>query len=57
MNTEYIQLTDLWNEGKYSEIGHIINQENWSASNIAHFCSYFAKYCGVKELEVLYKFL
>jgi hypothetical protein len=57
MNTEHIQLTDLWNDGDYAEVGHIISEENWSASNVAEFCSYFAKYVGVKDLNILYKFL
>ena len=57
MNTEYIKLTDLWNDGDYAELGYIIKEENWNASRIAEFCSYFAKYCGTRELELLYKFL
>ena len=32
MYTEYIKLTDLWNEGEYAELGHIIKEENWSLS-------------------------
>ena len=55
--TNYIQLTDLWQEGNYAEVGHIIQKESWSASRIAEFCAYFFKYCGAKELEVLHKFL
>jgi hypothetical protein len=57
MNTEYIKLTDLWNDGDYAEVGHIISKENWSASRVAEFCSYFTKYVGIKDLNVLYKFL
>ena len=55
--TKYIVLTDLWHNGKYSEVGDIINAESWNSSRIADFCSYFAKYCGLKELRVLSKFL
>lgn len=57
MNTDYIKLTDLWFEREYAEVGHIINEEGWSPSQVAEFCSYFAKYVGLKELNVLYKFL
>ena len=57
MNTEYIQLTDLWNNGKYAEVGHIIEEESWKPSQVAEFCAYFAKYCGVNQLNILYKFL
>lgn len=57
MITEYIKLTDLWFEREYAEVGHIINEENWSSSQVAEFCSYFAKYVGVRDLEILYKFL
>ena len=57
MKTEYIKLTDLWNEGEYAEVGHIINEENWNASRVAEFCAYFNKYLGVNQLNLLYKFL
>lgn len=57
MNTEYIKLTDLWNDGEYAEVGHIMKEESWNPSEVAKFCAYFAKYCGVKELNVLHKFL
>jgi coproporphyrinogen III oxidase-like Fe-S oxidoreductase len=56
-NTEYIKLTELWSDGNYTEVGNIISQENWSASRIVEFCSYFCKYCGFKELELLNKFI
>jgi len=57
MNTKYIKLTDLWNDGNYAEVGEIINAENWSHSRVAEFCAYFAKYVGLNELALLYKFL
>jgi hypothetical protein len=57
MNTKYVKLTDLWNEGEYAELGHIINEEEWKPSEVAEFCSYFAKYCGLNQLNILYKFL
>jgi hypothetical protein len=57
MNTDYIKLTDLWNDGEYAEVGHIMKEESWSPSEVAKFCAYFAKYCGVNELNLLHKFL
>lgn len=57
MATEYIKLTDLWYDGKYSDVGDIIKKESWSASRVAEFCFYFAKHLGLKELEILHKFL
>lgn len=57
MKSEYIQLTDLWNDGEYAELGHIMKEESWTNSEIAEFCAYFAKYCGLNQLAILYKFL
>ena len=57
MNTEYIKLTDLWNNGEYAELGHIIQEEQWSTQKVAEFCAYFAKYLGVNQLNILHKFL
>lgn len=57
MNTKYIKLTDLWNNGEYAQLGHIMKEESWSPREVAEFCAYFAKYCGVGQLEVLYKFI
>ncbi len=57
MNTEYIVLTDLWHEGKYLEVGKIINKEQWSPVRVAEFCLYFVKYMGLREFELLHKFL
>ena len=57
MNTEYVKLTDLWNNGEYAELGHIMKAESWKPSEVAEFCAYFAKYCGLNQLNILYKFL
>tara|TARA_R110001592_G_scaffold130031_4_gene343020 strand:- start:4493 stop:4723 length:231 start_codon:yes stop_codon:yes gene_type:complete len=56
-NTEFIQLTDLWNEGEYSSVGRIIAEESWASARVAEFCAYFTKYLGVNQLNILYKFL
>lgn len=57
MNTKYITLTDLWNDGEYNQVGAIINKEQWQPNEVAEFCAYFGKYCGVNQLNILYKFL
>lgn len=55
--TEFIKLTELWQEGKYSEVAEIIFQEDWDNSKTAEFCAYFAKYLGLKELDILWRML
>ena len=57
MVTEFITLTDMWHDHRYSKIGYIINNEQWSAARVAEFCAYFTKYVGTDQLQVLYKFL
>jgi|TARA_B100002019_G_scaffold257594_1_gene241790 hypothetical protein len=57
MNTEYIKLTDLWNDGQYLEVGRIINNEQWNPTEVAKFCAYFTKYLGTHQLDILHKFL
>ena len=57
MKTTHIKLTDLWYEGEYLKIGKIIIDENWSPSEVAEFCLYFAKYVGLNDLELLCKLL
>ena len=56
-NTEFIELTELWQDGGYNEVGSIINKENWKPVRVAEFCSYVAKYLGMTQLNLLYKFL
>lgn len=55
--TEYITLTELWQDREYQSVADIINQENWSRARLATFCAYFSKYLGREELEVLCKLL
>ena len=57
MKTEYIKLTDLWNDGEYLQVGDVIRDEEWSASRVAEFCAYFAKYVGVTDLNTLHRFI
>ena len=55
--TEFITLTEMWQDGKYLEVGNIIASENWSPSTTAEFCAYFCKFLGTTQLEILYKFI
>jgi hypothetical protein len=57
MNTEYIKLTDLWQDGQYIKVGKIINQESWNPARVAEFCAYLNKYLGSTQLNVLHKLL
>jgi hypothetical protein len=56
-NTEYITLTELWQDGDFNEVGSIITSENWNPRRVSEFCSYFCKYLGTTQLELLHKFL
>ena len=55
--TEYIELTELWQDGDYYEVGSIINKEEWSPARVAEFCAYVNRYLGGSQLNLLYKFL
>jgi hypothetical protein len=57
MKNTYIKITDLWLNGNYASASEAINKEDWSSKDFAKFCAYFAKYCGLKELNILWKFL
>jgi hypothetical protein len=56
-NTEFIALTEMWQDGLFSEVGEVINNENWNRARVAEFCFYFNKYLGRGQLEVLHKFI
>lgn len=55
--TEFIQLTDMWQDGDYLSVGEVIFNEDWSNARVAEFCAYFSKYVGARQLDILYKFL
>ena len=56
-NTEFIELTELWQDGEYYQVGSIINKEEWTQSNVAEFSAYMSKALGLNQLDLLYKFL
>ena len=55
--TANIDVLEMWRDGKYYEVGKVINSEAWTSSEVAHFAFYMMKYEGTKQLETLYKFL
>jgi hypothetical protein len=55
--TEFIDVTEMWQDGNYNEVGDLIKNERWSSSRVAEFCAYLNKYLGTRELDVFYKFL
>ena len=54
--TEFIHLTEMWQDGEYNKVGEIINNEKWSRARVAEFSAYFGKYLPT-QLNLLYKFL
>ena len=51
--TSFIDLTEMWQDGKYFEVTEIIENEDWDSARVVQFCSYFTRYLGAKELNVL----
>jgi len=56
MNTEHIELTELLHDGKYNEVGQIINKEDWSQAQVAKFCAYLVRFLP-SALPAFHKFL
>jgi hypothetical protein len=56
-HTEFIVLTEMWQDGHYTQVGDVIRKERWGIHIVAEFCSYMAKHLGLNELNILYKFL
>ena len=57
MNTNNIELTDMWYNKEDANVGQVMRDESWTNQDVAEFCAYFAKYVGLTELNLLYKFL
>jgi hypothetical protein len=55
--TEYITLTEMWQDGDYNEVAFIINKEDWGNARLAEFCAYFNRFLGSGQLNLLHKFL
>jgi hypothetical protein len=55
--TSFIELTELWQDGGFSEVGSIINEEGWRPAKVAEFCAYVSRYLGSAQSNILYKFL
>ena len=50
--TEFITLTEMWQDGKYLEVTELIADEDWPHDELARFCGYMAKHLGLNELNV-----
>ena len=55
--TEFIDLTEMWQDGDYFEVGKVIFDEGWEPARVAEFCAYVANHLGLNQLNILYKFL
>ncbi len=55
--SEFLNLTEMWQDGDYFEVGEVIANEDWGQARVAEFCNYFARHLGVNQLSLLYKFL
>jgi hypothetical protein len=55
--TSFIQLTEMWRDHKYMQVGQTIRREHWSPERTAEFCAYFCKFLGTSQLNILYKFI
>jgi hypothetical protein len=54
---KFIDLTEMWQDHHYLEVGNYIKTVGWTPRETAEFCAYFCKYLGTKQLELLYKFI
>ena len=41
MTDHFITLTEMWQDGKYVEVGDFIRDSGWLPREIAEFCAYF----------------
>lgn len=57
MSDQYLALTEMWQDGKYAEVGAYVEGSGWLPGEIAEFCAYFCKYLGTNQLYILYKFI
>ena len=55
--TDFILLTERWQQHDYLLVGQTINDEHWPPARVAQFCAYMCKYLGTEQLKLLYKFL
>ena len=55
--TEFIDLTEMWQEGQYTQVGDVIRKERWPLHKVAEFCAYIGKHLGLNELNIFHKFL
>ena len=54
---EKLMLTEWWQDNKYLQVGEHIKHAGWTPREMLDFASYFCKYMGTKQLEILHKFI
>ena len=54
---KHLELTEMWQDGRYVEVGNFIKDNGWLPRETAEFCAYFCKYLGTNQLNILYKFI
>lgn len=52
-----ITLTEMWQDHRYLQVGEHIKNAGWTAREFMEFATYFCKYLGTKQLEILHKFI
>lgn len=55
--TEFIVLTEMWQDCKFEQVADTINDENWPPNRLAEFIVYFRKFLGEEQAKVLYQLL
>ncbi|MDB4464621.1 hypothetical protein N9033_00955 [bacterium] len=55
--TEFIDLTEMWQDHKYLQVGSYIKTSGWTPREVLEFANYFRKYLGTDQLSILSKFL
>ena len=54
---EKAMLTEWWQDNKYLQVGEHIKHAGWTPREMLDFASYFCRYLGTKQLEILHKFI
>lgn len=47
----------MWQDHEYLQVGEHIKNAGWTARESMEFATYFCKYLGTKQLEILHKFI
>ena len=58
-NNLFLQLTERWQDGQYSQVADYIRHDIVFSdrANLIDFCVYLSNYLGIRELRVLHKLI